>query len=90
MSTKNVLELRLGMNLEENTYLELKYILKSSFEGLGVRLDKIPIFELPHQPLIVNVSTLTKKGCNSYYKIIRKRKNLTCTQNDREKKWHVE
>ena len=89
-SSKNDLEFRHGINLEENEYIELRFIIKSSFEKLGLQINKVPIIELPYQPLIVNIATLTHKGCNSYYKLIRKRKNLTRTQAVRENKWHVE
>ena len=89
-SSKNDLEFRHGINLEENEYIELRFIVKSSFEKLGLQFNKVPIIELPYQPLIVSIATLTRKGCNSYYKLIRKRKNLTRTQAVRENKWHVE
>ena len=89
-SSKNTLEIRHGVNVEENAYIELKFILKSSFDKLGFKIDKMPVVELPLQPLIVNIATLTRKGCSSYYKLIRKKQQLTRTQAARENKWHVE
>ena len=68
----------------------MRFILKSSFDKLGFEIDIIPFVELPYQPLIVNIATSTRKGCSSYYKLIRKKKQLTRTQATRENKWHVE
>ena len=74
----------------ESSFIELKYIIKISVERLGLQLDKLPIIQLPSQPLLINVATLTRKGCSSYYKLIRKKKNLTLSLADRESKWHNE
>ena len=59
-------------------------------EKLGLQLEKLPNVQLPSQPLLINIATLTRKGCSSYYKILRKKQNLTFSLVDRESKWHQE
>ena len=88
--TKASLELKCNTILDENSYIEIKYILKSCVEGLGLQLERLPIVHLPSQPLLVNIATLTRTGCSSYYKLLRKHQNLRSSQADREAKWHTE
>ena len=40
--------------------------------------------------MLVGIATMTNKGCNSYYKLIRSKKNLKVTVQDREAVWHTE
>ena len=84
------LEVKIGSIIHENTYTEIKYIIKSSLEKLGLQPERLPVVELPYQPLLVNVATITLTGCSSYYKLIRKKQNLTFSQSEREAKWHLE
>ena len=88
--SKISLEVKIGSIIHENTYTEIKYIIKSSLEKLGLQPERLPVVELPYQPLLVNVATITLTGCSSYYKLIRKKQNLTFSQSEREAKWHLE
>ena len=79
-----------GIDLEENTFIELHYIISSAIRSLGIVEQRLPSLILPQQPIIVNIATLTIKGCNSYYKLLRKQKNLENNVRLREEKWHLE
>ena len=79
-----------GIILDENTFIELQYIIKTSLQSLGLNTGQLSEIFLPLQPLLVNISLLSKKGCNKYYKLLRKKKNLVNNINIREKKWHSE
>ena len=55
-----------------------------------MRREKLPIVQLPVQPLIVNIATMSVSGCNRYYKLIRNKKNLSANIQERETVWHTE
>ena len=78
------------IELAQNTFLELHYIVVTAIRSLGILETNLPKLELPFQPIIANIATLTLKGCNSYYKILRKKSNLTNNIRLREEKWHLE
>ena len=78
------------IELTQNTFIELHYIVTSAVRSLGIVEQRLPRLELPQQPIISNIATLTIKGCNSYYKILRKKKNLVNNIRLREEKWHLE
>ena len=78
------------IDLDIDTYTELSYILSTSIRSLGIIEQRIPVFQLPVQPVIVNIATLTEKGCNVYYRMLRKKKNLVNNIHTRESKWHLE
>ena len=84
------IERRFNFVLEEETYLEFQYIFRIARRILGLNDEyKIKNF-LPSQPLLINIANLTKKGCSSYYRILRKKLNLSTTLSERENKWHIE
>ena len=64
--------------------------MSTSIRSLGIIEQRIPLFQLPVQPVIVNIATLTEKGCNVYYRMLRKKKNLVNNIHTRESKWHLE
>ena len=76
--------------MDENSYIEVTYIIKTAVERLGLVLEKLPEVQLPLQPLLINVASMTIKGCSSYYKILRKKNNLKAILAEREEKWHGE
>ena len=67
----------------------LKYIIKVAYRSLGLRDDHISTF-LPYQPLLLTILNLTKTGCNTYAKLLKKKHNLNQTQVKSETKWHRE
>ena len=44
----------------------------------------------PSQPLLISIANLTRTGCSAYYKLLRKKKNLSNSTSIREAKWHTE
>ena len=88
--THQELEEKCERRLTQETYIELSYIVKTSLQKIGMRREKLPPIQLPVQPMLVGIATMTNKGCNSYYKLIRSKKNLKVTVRDREAVWHTE
>ena len=88
--SKQELESRFELNIPENTYTELRFIINSAVQKVGLRPENLPIIQLPQQPLLVNIATLTKKGCRPYYRMLNKKKNLANALVERELKWHNE
>ena len=74
----------------QETITELHYIIKNALRGLG--LPENLSFENihPFQPLLIYIVNLTKKGCNVYYRLLRKKNNLKTILSEREGKWHNE
>ena len=78
------------VSLSEETYLEFKYIFQLAQSNLGIIDNSLVSTFYPHQPLLIGIANLVQKGCNVYYKILRKKINLGTTLSVREEKWHNE
>ena len=88
MLSKNELENKYQVMISEESFIELHYVIKTARQRLGIKDDSsIPTF-LPFQPLLINIVNLTKKGCSTYCKLIKKKPNLKTSLADREQKWH--
>ena len=88
--SKLELEDRFDINLSEENYIELKYIIRVACRKLGL-VDNFSVSTThPHQPLLIKIATMVKKGCNVYYKFLRKHVNLGTTLAVREGRWHNE
>ena len=74
MLTKAEIEDNCNILLSQETYIELSYIVNTTLRKIGFRLENLPIVQLPIQPILINIATLVTKGCNSYYKLIRKKR----------------
>ena len=58
--------------ISNETFTEIHYIIKTARASLGIDNGaKIP-FSRPIQPLLIKIINLTKKGCSSYSKLLRK------------------
>ena len=68
----------------------LKYIIKIAFRNLGLNDDHGIVTNYPTQPLLIHVLNLTKKGCNLYGRLLKKKNNLGRTMTKSENKWHNE
>ena len=90
MFTKQEIENKYQIVLSEDCLLELHYIIRTTKRSLVIdESSSEPIF-LPFQPLLINIANLAKKGCNLYCKFLKKKRNLSSTQSEREFKWHTE
>ena len=79
-----------GVNVDENDYIEIRYIINLAFQKLRLPAHKVMNAVQPYKPLLIDIALSTKKGCSFYYKIIRKGKNLSINMAIREQKWHLE
>ena len=84
------MEARYGINISNESLLELHYIFKISRRNLGLRDDQaFPNF-LPSQPLLINILNMSQKGCSLFYRLLRKHLNLKTSLSTRENRWHTE
>ena len=90
MCTKNELENKFNVVIDNNTYTEFKYIIQSTRRSLGIADHTDIKTFFPYQPLLIKIANSVKKGCSLYYKLIRKQKNLKINLSERENRWHVE
>ena len=90
-ASKEELEERHNIIVDENFYVELKFIIKTAIEKLGSRTDKLPVVQCPIQPFLVHLAFLTKKGFSRYYHLLRRAKNIDkCLTTERQERWHNE
>ena len=84
------MERKFKIVFNDETHLEFQYILRIARISLGLNdNDQVPVFQ-PFQPLLINIANLSTKGCSNYYRILRKKSNLSTTLGERETKWHQE
>ena len=78
------------MEVTNEEFIEIKYIIKLAYRNLGLRDDHNISTILPFQPLLIHILNLTKSGCVAYSKLLRKKNNLNRNQTKSESKWHLE
>ena len=61
-----------GINASDEDITEIKYILRSAFRKLGLP-EEIVAPQLPFRPLLIEVATLSPKGCNKYSKLLKQK-----------------
>ena len=88
--TKIQLEERFNIIMSEELYIELRYIFKNACRSLGLVDSFFPSTHLPAQPLLIKMANIVKKGCNAYYRFLRKSINMSINLVDRERRWHNE
>ena len=54
---------------------------------MNIDLNEIDVICGPAQPLLIHIATIRKKGCNSFYKILRTTKIKEINIKKREKIW---
>ena len=64
--------------------------MKSSVRSIGLPEYFVRPTFLPSQPLLISIANSTKKGCNRYYRLLRKRITLQTNMSARQDKWHTE
>ena len=90
MLTRNELENNFDTVVSEDTFIEFQYIIKTATRSLGIQ-ENIGMATLqPFQPLLISLVNSVKKGCNFYYRCIRKKVNLSTNLAVRENRWHNE
>ena len=76
--------------MDEETYIEFQYIFRIARRSLGLNDNNRIVTFQPFQPLLINIANMAKKGCSIYYRLLRKKINLSTTLSERENKWHTE
>ena len=84
------LEEKFNVEITEEDLRELHYIVRITNQTLGVKPGTITEPYYPTQPLLIQIANLTRSGCSSYYKLLRKKLTLSNTTKVREAKWHSE
>ena len=81
---------RYGIEMDENTFIELRYIIGLAMQKLKFSSKKISPAAYPFKPLLIDIALSTNKGCGVYYKILMKSRVLSNKIVRREQKWHRE
>ena len=79
-----------NLQVNENDYIEMRFIIKLALQKLKLPLHKVAHAIQPSKPLLIDIALGTLKGCSFYYKIIRSSKNISNNMAKREQKWHTE
>ena len=88
--TREELENVYNLEVSNESLLEIHYIIKLALRNLGFKDNQSIISFLPTQPLLINILNMTKKGCNVYCRLLKKKSNLNQTLTPSETKWHSE
>ena len=84
------LESKYNVKVTDDDLRELHYIVTTTKQKLNLSPDTITEPSYPYQPLLMSIINLTKKGCGAYYKLLKKKQQLSNTTRIRESKWHTE
>ena len=87
---KNDFCMRYGLEVDENSYIELRYIINLALQKLKIAPNRLIPAVHPTIPLLIDIILSTKKGCSAYYKILIKKKIMSNKIGRREQKWHTE
>jgi hypothetical protein len=87
---KNDFCTRFGLEIHENSFVELRYIITLALQKLRYPCEKITPAAQPFKPLLIDIALSSKKGCSVYYKLLMKNKSLSKNMSEREQKWHTE
>ena len=87
---KNGFCTRYDLEIDENTYIELRYIINLAFQKLKIAPNRLIPAVHPSKPLLIDIILSTKKGCSAYYKILMKNRTPSNKIGIREQKWHTE
>ena len=72
-------------DIPENDYISLKVVIQQSFQKLGT-YPKEEV-ERPFQPIIVQISNISVKGCNRWAALFKNKNHCNKTLLERERKW---
>ena len=78
-----------NLQISENKYIDVRYILNLALQKLKIPCQKLLPAIFPAKPLLIDIATMTKKGCGIYYRILSSKQNLTNKIHIRENKWHL-
>ena len=72
----------------QEQYIDIWYIITTARQSLGIREENILPKADPMQPLLINLATMTKKGCSVYYKLLTQKQIMNSKIYIRQIKWH--
>ena len=78
------------LNISFEKYVDIRYTLKTAISKLKMHPSRLNCANFPQIPFLIDIATLTKKGCSTYYKILTKKANFYNKIYLRENKWHLE
>ena len=88
--SKIEMENKFQILINEETLIEMHFIIDTTFRSLGTTARNFESPHLPCQPLLINVLNMSKKGCSVYSNLLKKKKNLSSPLVERESRWHLE
>ena len=81
---------RVGSNISEEKYIDIRYILTIAVQKLKISQNRLYAASKPLIPLLIDIALSVKKGCRTYYSLLRKKNILSNKIIKREDKWHKE
>ena len=90
MKSRDELEDSLYCVIDNEYFKELLNVIKSTLKSLGLAESFAIATYYPYQPLLVNIVLSSRKGCRTFYQLMRTKNNLSSSLLLREEKWHSE
>ena len=81
---------RFDVTLSLEKYIDLRFTVGNTFQKLRLGNSKLLPAVYPQKPIIIDIATICKKGCNKYYKILTSKGQLYNGNSKREDRWHEE
>ena len=81
---------RYNIQIDREKFIDIRYTLKAAIQKLKLPQTRLLCAQYPQKPLLIDIATLCKKGCSSYYKILTKKEHLNNSIHKRDQKWHLE
>ena len=79
-----------GSEVKQEDITEVKYIILSSFNRVGLEDGKVIAPLLPFRPLLIDIANMVPKGCSYYSKLLRHKSDAMKSLSRREQKWQEE
>ena len=76
--------------ISELKFIDIRYTLTRAIQKLNISMNRLLPTYKPEIPLLINTILLSKRGCQAYYKLLRKKSILNNDIWKREQKWHSE
>ena len=81
---------RFSLDISQEKYIDLRHTIKTAIAKLNINQTQLNYAIFPIKPILIDIALSTKKGCSTYYKILRKKLNFKNNNYLRENKWHLE
>ena len=90
LKSRDEFEHSMNCVIDNETYRSLLEVIKATLRSLGLSESFAIATHHPFQPLLISIVLASRKGCRTYYKLMRNTSKPGYGLSAREEKWHLE